>query len=157
MLVDRDGIVWIGFYQAGFDYSLYQNNLFKVYSFPPLFNSFNLPVRSFVIHDKEKLIGTREGLYYISEDKKLVKSYNKLSLRSNLILSLRRYNNEYYIGTYGGGVSVLNPQTLLLHDFDKEDVFQKGHIFFILKKIVMVIYGLLLLRGCIAITNKPKK
>ncbi len=129
LLVDRDGIIWIGFYQAGFDYSLYQNNLFRVYSFPPLFNSSNLPVRSFVIDDKEKLIGTREGLYYISEDKKLVKSYNKSSLRSNLILSLRRYNNEYYIGTYGGGVSVLNPQTLSIHDFDKEDVFQKGHIF----------------------------
>jgi len=129
LLVDKEGIVWIGFYQAGFDYSLYQNNLFKVYSFPPYFDSSNLPVRSFVIHNNEKLIGTREGLFYISEDKKLVKSYTKSVLRSNLILSLCRYNNEYYIGTYGGGVSVLNPVTLSLHDLDKGDTFQKGHIF----------------------------
>ncbi len=129
LFVDKEGIIWIGFYQAGFDYSLYQNNLFRVYSFPPYFDSSNLPVRSFIIHNKEKLIGTREGLFYISEDKKIVKSFTKHQLRSNLILSLHRYNNEYYIGTYGGGVSVLNPITLSLHDLDKGDTFQKGHIF----------------------------
>jgi len=129
LFVDKEGIVWVGFYQAGFDYSLYQNNLFKTYSFPPYFDSANLPVRSFVINKDEKLIGTRDGLFYISEKKNLVKTYKKPVLRSNLILSLYHYNNEYFIGTYGGGVSILNPQTLTLHDFDKGDTFQKGHIF----------------------------
>lgn len=131
LLVDRDGIIWIGFYQAGFDYSLYQNNLFHVYSFLPGFDSMNLPVRSFFVHDKEKLIGTRDGLYYINEEKNLVKSFIKPTLRSDLILSICYYEGEFYIGTYGGGLSILNPSTLAIRNFGISDafVFQKGHIF----------------------------
>jgi len=129
LLVDREGIIWVGFYQAGLDYSLYQNNLFKVYGFPPYFDSRDLHVRSFLIRPKEKLIGTREGLYYIREDKKLVNSFNKKELRSNLILSMCYYQGEYYIGTYGGGVSVLNPNSMSIRPLGKDNTLLKGHIF----------------------------
>jgi len=129
LLVDREGIIWIGFYQAGLDYSLYQNNLFKIYSFPPYFDSRDLHVRSFIIRMNEKLIGTREGLYYIREDKKNVSSFTKNELRSNIILSLRFYQGEYYIGTYGGGVSILNPATMRIRTMGNEETLMKGHIF----------------------------
>ena len=38
---------------------------------------------------------------------------------------------EDYIGTYGGGMMVLNPETLSLKYFSQSDteLFQKGHIF----------------------------
>ena len=41
------------------------------------------------------------------------------------------YQNEYYIGTYGGGMYVFNPVTLTLRDFapDGGMPFSKGHIF----------------------------
>lgn len=131
LLVDREGIIWIGFYQAGLDYSLYQNNLFSVYSYENSFSSLNLPVRSFVIHGDEKLIGTREGLFFISEKSGLVRSFRKgdSALRSNLILSLRRYDNKYLIGTYGGGISVLDPISLQITDFNSQVLFQNKHIF----------------------------
>jgi len=129
LLVDREGIVWVGFYQAGVDYSLYQNNLFKVYNFPPYFDSRDLHVRSFIIRGKEKLIGTREGLYYVREDKNQVVNFNKDELRSNLILSLCFYKGEYYIGTYGGGVSVLNPNTNSIRKLSAENTLLKGHVF----------------------------
>jgi ligand-binding sensor domain-containing protein/AraC-like DNA-binding protein len=129
LLVDREGIVWVGFYQAGLDYSLYQNNLFKVYNFPPYFDSRDLHVRSFIIRGKEKLIGTREGLYYVREDKKQVSTFNKMQLRSNLILSLCFYKGEYYIGTYGGGVSILNPTSMSIRALGKDNTLLKGHVF----------------------------
>jgi len=129
LLVDREGIIWIGYYQAGLDYSLYQNNLFKVYSFPPYFDSRDLPVRTFVIRGSEKLIGTREGLYFIQENKNQVKSYTKNELRSNLVISTCFYKGEYYIGTYGGGVSVLNPNTLAIRPLSADKTLSKGHVF----------------------------
>lgn len=131
LLVDKENILWIGFYQAGFDYSLYQSGLFSVYDFPPYFDSMNMQVRSFLIHGNQKLIGTRDGLFFIDEDKNLFKTFLMPKLRANLILSINTYRGEYYIGTYGGGLSVLNPQTLTVRDFTEGtfDVFRNGHIF----------------------------
>lgn len=129
LLVDRNNNIWVGFYQAGLDYSLYQSLIFDVYSFPPYFDSNGLPVRAFLIRDKEKLIGTREGLYYINEQNNTVKSFTKDELRSNLVLSLIFHKGEYYIGTYGGGVSVLNPQTMKVRPLTNDFTLLKGHGF----------------------------
>lgn len=128
-MVDRDGIMWIGFYQAGLDYSLYQNNLFEVYSLPPLFSSAGLPVRAFLIQPDYKLIGTREGLYFVKEQSNQVKFYDRSQLRSNLILSLKYFHGEYYVGTFGGGLSVLNPANVRVRPFSDYEVFSRGHIF----------------------------
>ena len=48
-----------------------------------------------------------------------------------MILTICFYQGEYYIGTYGGGMMVLNPETLSLKYFAQGDteLFQKGHIF----------------------------
>ena len=55
-------------------------------------------------------------------------------LTSDLILTICFYEGEYYIGTYGGGMMVLNPETLSLKYFAQggdgdAELFQKGHIF----------------------------
>ena len=55
LLVDDRGAVWVGHFQAGLDYSLYQNGLFRTYAYPPQFNSTNLSIRSFVNRGKEKV------------------------------------------------------------------------------------------------------
>lgn len=129
LLVDRDGIIWVGFYQAGLDYCLHQNPVFGIYSFPPYFDSNGLPVRAFLVQDKVKLIGTREGLYYINEEQRTVKSFTKTDLRSNLVLSLCYHKGEYYIGTYGGGISVLNPKTMQVRSLNNDFTLLKGHGF----------------------------
>ncbi len=131
LLVDDRGIVWVGLYQGGVDYSLYQSGLFETYAFPPLFDSKDLSVRSFLNHGKEKLIGSRDGLFYINEDTRVVKSFSKPILTADLILSMCYYEGDFYVGTYGGGLMVLSPRTLELKPFagTGSDDFHKGQVF----------------------------
>lgn len=76
LLVDRDGLIWIGFYQLGLDYSLYQSGLFSTYSYLPYFDSKDMPVRSIAITEHEKLVGSRDGLFYINEEQRRFKTLN---------------------------------------------------------------------------------
>lgn len=131
LLVDRDGIVWIGFYQAGLDYKLYQNSYFNVYKFPPKFDSKDLHVRSFLIIANDKLIGTRDGLFLVNEKKNQVLTFDKKQLRSNLILSLCHFKGKYYIGTYGGGLSVMDEKTHKIGTISNDFSLLKGHVFHI--------------------------
>lgn len=131
VLVDRDGLIWFGFYQLGFGYTLYQSHLFQVYQYQKLFDSRNISVRTFTFHENEKVIGSREGLFFIDEEKGRFRSYKMPQLRANLILSTCYADGIYYIGTYGGGMYTLDARTLKLEDFSSEypDPFLKGHIF----------------------------
>ncbi|MDH6342652.1 ligand-binding sensor domain-containing protein/AraC-like DNA-binding protein [Parabacteroides sp. PFB2-12] len=142
LLVDREGIVWIGYYQAGFDYSMYQNGLFQVYAMPPAFDSKNLAVRSFYIDDQVKIIGTRDGLYYINETTGQTRLFRQPELRSNLILSITCYDDKYYIGTYGGGLSLIDRKTLRLEPFQisRDAIFRNGHIFCLKKDAQNVLW-----------------
>lgn len=131
LLVDREGLIWVGYYQEGLDYTLYQDNLFTTYAYPPHFTSRDLPVRALSIHGEEKLIGSRNGLYYIDESRQLYREYTAPQLRSSMVFAIVRYHDLYYIGTYGGGLYTFNPRTLQLSDFDSRQVtpFVNGHIF----------------------------
>lgn len=128
--VDKEERMWVGFYQDGFDYTIYQSELFKTYNFSSHFDSKNLTVRSFIINGRQKLIGTRDGLYFIDEDKKSVKKYDRTFLQSDLILALTSYNNEYYIGTYDAGLYILNPETSEMHRLNIESkILNDEHVF----------------------------
>lgn len=133
LLVDREGVIWIGFYQLGLDYTLYQSGLFSAYAYPPYFDSKGMPIRAIAISKDEKLIGSRNGLFYIDEREQRFKSFKVPELRSNMILCIYAFEGKYYIGTYGGGIYVLNPSTLTLSDFETADLkltpFLKGHVF----------------------------
>lgn len=130
LLVDRDGLVWVGYYQQGLDYTLYQNDLFTTYTYGSLLDTQGMPVRSICIRGSEKLIGSRDGLYYIDEENHRFKKFYAPLLRSGMIFAILFYQNEYYIGTFGGGMYVLNPRTLALRDFDAgKTPFLNGQIF----------------------------
>ena len=132
-MVDREGVIWIGFYQLGLDYTLYQSGLFSTYAYLPYFDSKEMPVRAIAVSKDEKLIGSRNGLFYIDEKKQRFKSFKVPELRSNMILCIYAFEGKYYIGTYGGGIYILNPSTLTLSDFETADLksapFLKGHVF----------------------------
>lgn len=54
LLLDRDGILWVGLYQFGLNFTYYKNSAFSVYSFPPYFDSKNIAVRTLNIGEHEK-------------------------------------------------------------------------------------------------------
>lgn len=132
VLVDRDGLVWIGFYQLGVDYTLYQSDLFSTYKYADLFDSRDIAVRTIAFHGSQKLIGSRDGFFFVDEGRRLFKAFTTPRLRASIVLSSCYFEGVYYIGTYGGGMYVLNPSTLELHDFDvTAEPFIHGHIFVI--------------------------
>lgn len=131
VLVDRDGLMWVGFYQLGLDYTMYQSELFNVYACPPGFDSKDMPVRTIEISEDKKLIGSRDGLYYIDEKHGRFRSFTTPDLRSAMIICSHAFQGKFYIGTYGGGMYVLDPLTLTLRDFDATHThpFSRGFIF----------------------------
>lgn len=131
LLVDREGIIWAGFYQLGLDYTLYQNNLFSLYAYPPFFSSKDLPVRALSMQGSERLIGSRDGLFYVNEANHVFKSFQVPQMRSSMVFCITFYRDRYYVGTYGGGMYVFNPDTQTLQDFDSTNrlPFFSGHIF----------------------------
>ena len=52
VLVDKEGLIWVGFYQLGLDYTLYQSGLFSTYTYAPFFDSRDMPVRALAIKEK---------------------------------------------------------------------------------------------------------
>lgn len=117
LLLDRDGWLWVGFYQQGLDVTNYNSGAFSVYDYPPYFDSRNLSIRSICISGKEKLIGTRSGGYYVDEARGRYRFFAKPEIRSSLIMCCEKFGDEYYIGTYGGGLYKFHPETMTLSDF----------------------------------------
>ncbi|WP_259301018.1 ligand-binding sensor domain-containing protein [Bacteroides oleiciplenus] len=127
----KDGdTYWIGTYMGGLNYTPTRGDLFSVYRFGRIFNSGNYNVRSFWIGDNgHKVIGTRDGLIYISEHENIVEQYTSKSsiLRADIILSVFPLNSdEFLIGTYGGGLYKFRLSTKQLDYFHEDDIFKKG-------------------------------
>lgn len=63
------------------------------------------------------MIGTRSGGYYVDEARGRYRFFAKPEIRSSLILCCEKFGDEYYIGTYGGGLYKFHPETMTLSDF----------------------------------------
>lgn len=129
LLADRDGVLWIGYFQMGLDYTLYQNHLFSLYTFTPLFTSYHIPVRAIAIRGAQRVIGSRDGLYFIDESKKAVRHYTAPQLASNMIFSIIYYRGGYLIGTTAG-LYRLNPANGDLQECKLPGTQGKDELFF---------------------------
>lgn len=78
--------------------------------------------------DGKKVIGTRDGLYYISETEQRIRHYTHRNsiLRSDIILSVKPFNRDFLIGTYGGGLYLLHRNTGELSFFQSDQCFMQG-------------------------------
>jgi len=130
-LLDKNGNKWIGYYQAGAEYTPDQLSIFDIYRRPGIFDSSELTVRSLAIKGKEKVIGTRDGFYYIDEASGRHISFSAPTIRSNIIFCITYFRSLYYIGTYDGGMYTFNPSTMTVADFHPEmsNPFKTGAIF----------------------------
>lgn len=118
-----NGVNFFGFYQRGLQYNYYTNPLFQVYQFGD-FSTEKINVRSFYIDGKRKVIGTRNGLYFVDEERNIVKNYSFTQLGGGIVTNIVKYNGKYYFSTFNNGVSMLDPATMQLSRFGKNEALQ---------------------------------
>ncbi|MCM1295898.1 MAG: helix-turn-helix domain-containing protein [Muribaculaceae bacterium] len=132
LLSDPDGVLWMGYYQNGVDYTPESRGPFRLYDNPSTYNSRGIPVRALSINPDYSVIGTREGaIVYIKKDGKVWRVESP-ELRSEMVISLLNKGGKIYVGTYGGGMQVLDPKTKTVTNFapaKDEPVFKTGHVF----------------------------
>jgi ligand-binding sensor domain-containing protein len=122
---DKTGVNWFGYFRRGLSYNYYSDNIFKVYKFGS-FTSQDVNVRSFCIHGSQKVIGTRNGLYFIDEKSNVVKYFPPSAIGGSIVTSICLYRGLYYVATYDGGVSILNPHTLTFSRFHSSPALTTG-------------------------------
>lgn len=94
----------------------------------------NVYVRSLLRTPQYTFVGTREGFYYVDEEKgscvlmNVAKAGGK-HLRSNLIFSFYGCGDEVWVGTCGGGLAVFNPRHGTFHDTPLTQVCVSNDIF----------------------------
>lgn len=133
LLVDDNGLIWVGYYQAGVDYTPYIGDIFEKYHIPGTDFEEPMTVRSLYIDGDRKLIGTREGLFYVDEARGISKHFRSPEIRSNIIFCITYWRDRYYIGTYGGGLYELDPVTLQIRESDIARRTLSNQTIFVLK------------------------
>lgn len=118
-------IFWIGFFLDGFCHNYPENRIFDTYKFKD-FDSRGLSVRSFMIRNDERIIGTRNGLYFISEGRHIVKYFPPEEINANIITSIQFFSGKYVIATYDGGLLQLDPITLQISNVSESKELQVG-------------------------------
>lgn len=130
MFTDKSGLYWIGYYQNGAAYTPRHNDLFEVYSWPGLIDTRNHAVRAVAVNGSQKVIGTREGLFFVDEASGRTAVFSRPELRSNLVFAITEDKGRYYIGTYNGGMYILDPRTLSLTPANgKNEILRDATVF----------------------------
>ena len=130
---DADGLLWAGYYQLGASYTLYSAGLFSVYSHAG-YNTMGRGVRVVKRHRPYLLVGTRDGVAIIDEREDApvrLRLIETPELRTNMIISAAWFGGRFVVGTYGGGMHVVDPVTGAVGDAPATDdnPFRTGHIF----------------------------
>ena len=132
LFADSDDNLWVGYYQNGVDYTPSWTGPFEIVDDPSVFNTRGVPVRALSLSDGRITIGTREGITVFERNCSTAWNVTSPALRSEMVLSLLDYNGKTYIGTYGGGLQILDPATGRISDTPTDgphSVFRSGNVF----------------------------
>lgn len=132
LFADRSGHLWVGYYQNGADYTPSWNGPFHLIDNPAVYNTRGVPVRALAIGEGRITIGTREGIAVFERNCSTAWKLKSPQLRSDMVISLLERDGKTYIGTYGGGLQILDPATRTVSDLRGSEafpVFRNGHIF----------------------------
>lgn len=122
---DHNGVCFFGYYRRGLQYEYRSIPLFDCYRFGS-FNSADVGVRSFCIDDHIKVLGTRNGLYYINENTNTIRYFSPEMIGGSIVTNVVKYNDNYYCSTFNGGVVMLDASTLSVSRFGKSDELRIG-------------------------------
>lgn len=132
-LYKKNKLLWLSFFGGGLAYSPIENDAFDVYQWPSAgFTTQNRAVRSFYIAPNgTKLIGTREGLIYVSERDNKVHYFTSKEysvLKSNIILFIYPFRGDYLIGT-AEGVLLFSETSFSFRRFSDEKIYQSAEFY----------------------------
>lgn len=129
---DTTGVNFFGYYRQGLQYNHLVRPLFRCYSLRSkkdgrlLFDSRHVNVRSICIDGKVKVLGSRGGLYYIDEEKEVVRFFSPEELGGSIVTSVTKYAGQYYCCTFNGGVMRIDPETLTASRFGQTPLLRTG-------------------------------
>lgn len=123
---DVSGVDWFGLVRYGLSYVLHSDTLFQAYHSGD-FTTAGLNVRSYYLNGDEGVIGTPNGLYFVKDGKARFFSSEMMG-GSHIVNNIVYYHGEYYIGTFDGGMGVLNPHTMTLRQLDFAPSLRKSAI-----------------------------
>lgn len=116
-LVDDKGRIWVGYYQSGVDYTPTDNTFLSSYNNPKVPDLRHTAVRALGGDNRQHLIGTHEGFYFIDDQTGTNCHVKKPQIASNLVFCAILWKGKFYIGTYHGGLYVFDPQTHATQSF----------------------------------------
>lgn len=131
---DSEGLLWVGYYQLGASYTLYSAGLFSVFA-DAGFSTSGRGVRVVKRHGPYTLLGTRDGAVVIDErpeTESRVTLYETPRMRSNMVISAAWFNGRFVVGTYGGGMQEIFPESGVVGDVPSgaiDNPFRNGHVF----------------------------
>ena len=132
VLADDMGLLWVGYYQDGVQYTPLRRDIFTAYHPATSTDTRNMAVRAVAVEGPRKLIGTRDGLFYFDESTGRSASFTMPQLRSNMIFCIAKWGDLFYIGTYNGGMYTFNPATLTLKSFSPAPGFNNNETVFVI-------------------------
>ena len=105
--------LWCGYYQQGFSYSSQKNTPFSIYKYKD-FTTEGLFVRSFLRHGQQTVIGTRNGIYLVDEQRDFVRHFTPQEIQGAIIMDIKFFADKYIIANYEHGLFSIDPVTARL-------------------------------------------
>jgi len=133
---------WIGTFSGGINYRPSKQEKFKVFHDKKGMNTSTLNIRSFIVNNEGYgVYGTRNGLIYNPDgNPKYYTTENTPELKSNIILSIHPYKNDYLIGTYGGGLYLFDTKNKTIKRFKDDTVFNESSFYSIIQNEENIIW-----------------
>ena len=111
---DPNGVNWFGFVRYGLVYTYHSGDLFRQFA-EGGFTTEGMNVRTGVRHGHHLVVGTQNGLYYVNAQTGQSRYYSPADLGGgHIVNAVAWYEGRFYIGTFDGGLHVLDPETQTL-------------------------------------------
>ncbi len=117
---------WFGYYLDGFSHTLRSDDVFGVCRHSGL-DTEKLHTRSFCINGGDIAIGTRDGLWFVSETTGSVRYFGAEEIGGSIVTNIKYFGGRYVIANFERGLSVLDPTTLTLSRLTSNEALENGN------------------------------
>lgn len=114
-LRDKNGVNWFGFVRYGLAYMPHNSMLFQPFGWTG-FTTLGMNVRTQCMRGSEGVIGTQNGCWYVDSATKESRYFSSAEMGGgHIVNSIAWFEGNYYIGTFDGGMCVLDPKSKSIH------------------------------------------